>query len=277
MIKLGKNLHHLSVVHGGDDAISPLLRALKENESVVSLEIDFLFGGEKRALGSLLQETTTIRSVTLKHPVNMAGFISLMSGLSHNKSLWKFSLDCTMLKEGHCTEMARMLVSNETLNHLVLHDAPTVEAGLPILAGALSMNQTLQQFSITYPTSNVAGLHVRECLRRNCSRMARSVEFVLTEVFSKKSAETFEAFRHNEFFVQKLAESARDRQRAEILLREANHCLFPFKNYFIITEVLKGALVCLHFPGSEHSMEIDSLDEYCLLEITSYLKISDVK
>ncbi|KAG0412386.1 hypothetical protein HPB47_010473 [Ixodes persulcatus] len=191
MIKLGKNLHHLSVVHGGDDAISPLLRALKENESVESLEIDFLFGGEKRALGSLLQETTTIRSVTLKHPVNMAGFISLMSGLSHSKSLWKFSLDCTMLKEGHCTEMARMLVSNETLNHLVLHDAPTVEAGLPILAGALSMNQTLQQFSITYPTSNVAGLHVRECLRRNCSRMARSVEFVLAEVFSKNLTTIF--------------------------------------------------------------------------------------
>ncbi|CAN7990488.1 unnamed protein product [Ixodes pacificus] len=105
MIKLEKHLRHLSVIHGGDDGLSPLLRALKENKSVESLEIDFLFGGEKRALGSLLQEATTVRSVTLKHPVNLAGFISLMSGLSLNKSLWKFSLNCTMLKERHCTEI----------------------------------------------------------------------------------------------------------------------------------------------------------------------------
>ncbi|KAM7304528.1 NLR family CARD domain-containing protein 3-like [Ixodes scapularis] len=275
MIKVGRTLRHLSVIRGDHCTLSPLLRALKENESVESLEIDFLFGGEIRALGSLLQETTTIRSVTLKYPVNMAGFISLMNGLAHNNSLWKFSLDCTMLKEGHCTEIARMLVSNETLNDLALRDAPAVEAGLPILAGALSMNQTLQQFAITYPTSNAAGLHVVECLRRNCSRMARAVEFVLAQVASKKSAEAFEAFRHNEFFVQRLAESAGGRQRAETLLREADHRIL--KNYFVITEVVKGALVCLRFPGSEHSMEIDSLDEYSLIEITSYLKISDVK
>ncbi|CAN7938776.1 unnamed protein product [Ixodes hexagonus] len=274
-IQFNKTVRHLSIIRGNQYDISPLISALKKNESVEVFEVDHLLGVEVTALGGLLKETTTIRSVTLSYPVNVSGFISLMCGLSQNKSILKFSLDCTQLKEQHCRKMARMLARNKTLHHLLLHDAPAHAAGLPVLARALSMNETLQQLAITYPTSSATWFRVRGCLRRNCSRMARAVEFALTKVVEKKAAEAFEFFRRSEFFVQKLVDAAGDLQQATAILSEAD--VYLLRNYFVLTGVVKEMLVCLRFSDNAHATLIDSLDEYCLLEVTSYLKISDVK
>ncbi|EEC03435.1 hypothetical protein IscW_ISCW002181 [Ixodes scapularis] len=54
--------------------------------------------------------------------------------------------------------------------------------------------------------------------------------------------------------------------------------MYILENYFVITGVVKGELVCL-MPHTRTALTalLDELNAYCLYVMASFLKVSDVK
>ncbi|KAG0444297.1 hypothetical protein HPB47_013951 [Ixodes persulcatus] len=171
-----------------------------------------------------------------------------------------------------------MLVENSTLSALILNDAPVDELGLATLAGGLSSNQVLQKLSVVYPASSVAGFRVSQCLRRNCALLNRALQFVLKIVTDKSSAAAFQVHRQSEYFTHELSlcPEGLSASSADSLVREADK--YILENYFVITGVVKGELVCMR-PHRRTALtaQLDELNAYCLYVIASFLKVSDVK
>ncbi|KAM7288969.1 hypothetical protein ISCGN_029107 [Ixodes scapularis] len=273
-----QTLRDLSIHTNALDS-SLLFVALASNRSVRTFEIASVLSLRSlMALANLLRVTTTIRSVTVSDKVRNTSLMWLVRGLASNSSIWSFRAGSNKLGVSLCRTIATMLGENSTLSALILNDAPVDELGLATLAGGLSSNQVLQKLSVVYPASSVAGFSVSQCLRRNCALLSRAVQFVLKIATDKSSAAAFQLYRRSEYFAHdvSLYPEVLSALSANSLVREANK--YILENYFVITGVVKGELVCLRpHRRTAPSAQLDDLNAYCLHAIASFLKVSDVK
>ncbi|CAN7949118.1 unnamed protein product [Ixodes pacificus] len=280
VLQFHPTLRRLSVKNVRPYAIgdmAQLFTALIWNTTLQELEARGLQSvNEIECLASLIARTSSIRSVTLDVCPSCTNYlVTVMRGLSHNNSIWRFECSIKKLTVPLSEEIAYMLTKNSTLSHLLLNDAVAGEDCLMTLANAMDLNRSLQQLGVNYPTASFAGICIRGCLRRNASVMARAVDFALRKVADKKSAQAFELHQKNEHFIQKLTLVAGTGPQVEALIAGAKWHIRH--NFFALAEIVKEELVCLDFPDSECATGIDQLNQYCLFKIVSYLKISDVK
>ncbi|KAG0414129.1 hypothetical protein HPB47_008722 [Ixodes persulcatus] len=280
VVQFHPTLRRLSVKNVRPHAIgdmAQLFTALICNTTLQELEARGLQSvNEIECLASLIARTSSIRLLTLDVCPSCTDYLVIvMRGLSQNNSIWRFDCSIKKLTVPLSEEIAYMLTKNSTLSHLLLNDALAGENCLMTLANAMDLNRSLQQLGVTYPTVSFAGICIRGCLRRNASVMARAVDFAVRKAADKKSAQAFELHQKNEHFIQKLTLVAGTGPQAESLIADANRHIRH--NFFALAEIVKEGLVCLDFPDSECATGINQLNQYCLLEIVSYLKISDVK
>ncbi|KAM7293684.1 hypothetical protein ISCGN_023282 [Ixodes scapularis] len=277
-LRCQETLRDLSIQTNALDT-SLLLGALASNRSVRTFEIDSVLSLRSIvALANLLRVTTTIRSVTLSDKVRNTSLMWLVRGLASNSSIWGFRLGSNKLGVSLCRTTATMLVENSTFSALILNDAPVDELGLVTLADGLSSNQVLQKLSVLYTASSVAGFRVSQCLRGNCARLSRALQFVLKNATDKSSAAAFQLYRRSEYFAHELSlrPEGLPASFADSLVREADKYILEI--YFVITGVVKGELVCLR-PHRRTSLtaQLDELNACCLYIIACFLKVSDVK
>ncbi|KAG0416003.1 hypothetical protein HPB47_006818 [Ixodes persulcatus] len=112
----------------------------------------------------------------------------------------------------------------------------------------------------------------------NCGLLSRALQFVLKIATDKSSAAAFQLYRQSEYFVHELSlrPEGLSALSADSLVREANK--YILENYFVVTVVVKGELVCLRQQRrTALTVQLDELNAYCLYVIASYLKVSDVK
>ncbi|XP_075531779.1 uncharacterized protein LOC142564607 [Dermacentor variabilis] len=278
MLPLTQTLQYLCVCTCGPE-IEQLCAALAHNRSIQEVEINcFLNLEDGSALGRLFETTTTIQAVTITKRVKNTCLIRLFHGLAKNNSIWWFSVQGGSLTSTACSAIATALESNRTLACMTLGRATAEDSNLRIVSSALERNCTLQMMCMSYTTSSAPALKIRERLRRNMGMMMQAIEFALTKNASKALAEAFELYKDSTFFNQELAKANRNqgRQAATLLIKEAER--FIEDNYFRITGIVKESLVCVRRTRNKKRMTMfDCLNDYCLRELLSYLRVSDVQ
>ncbi|CAN7983648.1 unnamed protein product [Ixodes hexagonus] len=275
-LRCHETLRDLSIFSYASD-MSPLFGALASNRSLRAFELHGSLNFDNaKALAKLLRATTTIRSVNVAHKVCNVSLMPLVHGLASNASVWTFRVGSHRLGINLCKAIANMLEVNRTLSTLVLDGATVDEAGLMTVDYGLSANQILQHLSIAYPASSAAGFSVSESLRRNGSLLSHAAQFALKTATDRDSAAAFQFHQRSEFFAHELSllPEVLLMSSAKSLIREANS--YIVRNYFIVTGVVKRCLVCRRRPR-EGTTQFDELNVYCLYEIASYLKVSDVR
>ncbi|CAN8024127.1 unnamed protein product, partial [Ixodes persulcatus] len=275
-VRLNTTLRHLSVTCVPD--LSPLLGSLEVNKSIEFLRLDIALSAVQcEALSNLLRKTTTIRWVNIPPRMWNACLVHLVQALSANTSVWEFSVSSHNMRSSLCEAMAEMFAINRTLNSLFLNEVSADEACLEELANSLECNVSMLQLEIAYPASSAGGYRISSLLRRNWSLMNLAVEFALKHVADKRAAEAFQVFRQGGFFVKQLkkATNASAHLSAETLIRGADN--YILHNFLTIARVVNQRLICSKPRWKKHSTTFDQLNTYCLFEIFSYLKMSDIK
>ncbi|KAG0443723.1 hypothetical protein HPB47_014599 [Ixodes persulcatus] len=276
VVRLNTTLRHLSVTCVPD--LSPLLGSLEVNKSIEFLRLDIALSAVQcEALSNLLRKTTTIRWVNIPPRMWNACLVHLVQALSANTSVWEFSVSSHNMRSSLCEAMAEMFAINRTLNSLFLNEVSADEACLEELANSLECNVSMLQLEIAYPASSAGGYRISSLLRRNWSLMNLAVEFALKHVADKRAAEAFQVFRQGGFFVKQLkkATNASAHLSAETLIRGADN--YILHNFLTIARVVNQRLICSKPRWKKHSTTFDQLNTYCLFEIFSYLKMSDIK
>ncbi|KAL3200362.1 hypothetical protein MRX96_013310 [Rhipicephalus microplus] len=108
--------------------------------------------------------------------------------------------------------------------------------------------------------------------------MIQAIEFALTRNVSKALAEAFEMYKDTSFFLQELDKSNGNQGRpaASALIKEGER--FIEEKYFQITGVVKNNIVCVRRTRKKKNTTMfDNLNNYCLRELLSYLRVSDVQ
>lgn len=277
-LRLTETLQYLCVCTSGPE-IEPLCTALETNQSIQEVEINcFLNVEDGAALARLFEANTTIRAVTITKKVNTMCLIRIFHGLAKNKSIWWFSVQCGSLRMSACTAIAAALEVNRTLCCMTFGRPSADEASLSVLSTGIADNPMIQMMGLGYTTSSSAGFKIRERLRRNMYMMMQAIEFVLAHTVGKLGAEAFEMYKGSTFFHQELgkAGASRGRPSALALIREAER--FVEDNYFRITGVVKEEIVCVRPKRKRKKVAmLDHLNKYCLKEVLSYLRVSDVR
>lgn len=277
-LRLNQTLRHLSLCTYVSE-IDLLFRALAENKSVEVFELHcYMSVNDGKAFMTLLETTKTIHSVTLSNRVSNTCLLHLVRGLTANTSIWHFRIASFNLRITVCRAIAFMFHANSTLNCLVIDRANADEACLETLAEGLASNLAVQVFSLNYPPSSAGGFKISESLRRNISLMNRAMEFALNKAADRVAAEAFQIYGRSPLFVEELSKLVRPPKtfNARCLIREAERSVL--RNFFVITGVVKTSLVCNRLPKRKRRRtQLDQLHVYCMDEILSYLKVSDVR
>ncbi|XP_029824032.2 NLR family CARD domain-containing protein 3-like [Ixodes scapularis] len=276
-LRLNTTLRHLSVRTCVSD-LSPLLGSLEANKSIEVLELHIvLSAGDGEALSNLLRKTTTIRSVIIPPRMSNACLVHLVQALSVNTSVWWFRVSSYNMRSSLCEAMAEMFSINRTLNSFILDKVSADEACLQGLANGLEYNLSLVQLAIAYPASSAGGYRISSLLRRNWSLMNLAMQFALKQVADKRAAEAFQVFRQGGLFVEELNKvtKASAHLSAKTLIKGADN--YILHNFLTIARVVKQRLICSKPRRKRHSTTFDQLNTYCLFEIFSYLKMSDIK
>ncbi|KAK8757607.1 hypothetical protein V5799_004764 [Amblyomma americanum] len=278
-LRLNETLQYLCICTSSPE-IDQLCSALEKNKSIQEVEVNcYLNTEDGTALARLFEVTTTIKAVTITKKVTTLCLIRIFHGLAKNKSIWWFSAQCGSLRISASMAIAAALEVNRTLCCMTFGRPSVDEASLNILSAGIANNPMIQMFGLGYTTSSSAGFKIRERLRRNMYMMMQAIEFVLAHTIVKKGAEAFEVYKASTFFHQELgkAGASKGRPSALTLIREAEH--FVEDNYFRITGVVKEEVVCIR-PKRKRKKKVtmfDHLNKYCLNEVLSYLRVSDVR
>lgn len=278
MLPLTQTLQYLCVCTCGPE-IEQLCAALAQNKSIQEVEINcYLNLDDGTALAHLFETTTTIQAVTITKRVKNTCLIRLFNGIARNSSIWWFSVQGGSLTSTVCTAIAGALESNNTLACITLGRATAEDSCLELVSAALERNCTLQMMCMNYSATSLPALKIRQRLRRNMGMMMQAIEFALTRNVSKALAEAFEMYKDTPFFLQELAKSNGNQGRpaAWALIKEGER--FVEENYFQITGVVKRAIVCVRRTRKKtNTTMFDNLNNYCLRELLSYLRVSDVQ
>ncbi|KAH8030397.1 hypothetical protein HPB51_006829 [Rhipicephalus microplus] len=278
MLPLTQTLQYLCVCTCGPE-IEQLCAALAQNKSIQEVEINcYLNLDDGAALAHLFETTTTIQAVTITKRVKNTCLVRLFNGIAMNSSIWWFSVQGGRLTSPACTAIAGALESNNTLACMTLGRATAEDSCLELVSAALERNCTLQMMSMNYSATSLPALKIRQRLRCNMGMMMQAIEFALTRNVSKALAEAFEMYKDTPFFLQELAKSNGNQGRpgASALIKEGER--FIEENYFQITGVVKRAIVCARRTRKKKNTTMfDNLNNYCLRDLLSYLRVSDVQ
>ncbi|KAH6925010.1 hypothetical protein HPB50_027162 [Hyalomma asiaticum] len=277
MLPLTQTLQYLCVCTCGPE-IEELCDALALNKSIQEVEINcFINLEDGSALARLFEKTTTIQAVTITKRVKNTCLIRLFHGIAKNTSIWWFSVQGGSLTSTVCSAIAAALESNRSLACMTLGRATADDSCLKLVSAALERNRSLQMMCMNYAAGSVPALQIRERLRRNMGTMMQAIEFALTKNASKPLAEAFELYKDSSFFLQELAKANRNQGRpaASLLIKEAER--FIEENYFQITGIVREKVVCVKRTRKKmRTTMIDNLNKYCIRELLSYLRVSDV-
>ncbi|XP_075735971.1 uncharacterized protein LOC142776346 [Rhipicephalus microplus] len=277
MLPLTQTLRYLCVYTCGPE-IEQLCAALAQNKSIQEVEIYcHLNLDDGTALAHLFETTTTIQAVTITKRVKNTCLIQLFNGIASNSSIWRLSVQGGSLTSTACTAIAAALESNNTLACFTLGRATAEDSRLNLVSAALEQNCTLQMMCMKYSATSLPALEISQLLRRNKGMMMLAVEFALTRNVSKAMAEAFEMYKDTPFFLLELAKSNGNQGRpaASALIKEGER--FIEENYFQITGVVKRKIVCVRTRKKKNTTMFDNLNNYCLRELLSYLRVSDVQ
>ncbi|KAH8001168.1 hypothetical protein HPB51_026321 [Rhipicephalus microplus] len=279
MLPLTQTLQCLCVWTCGPE-IEQLCAALAQNQSIQEGEINcYLNLNDGTAMAHLFETTTTIQVVTITNRVKDICLIRLFNGIARNSSTWGFSVQGGSLTSTAYTAITTALESNNTLACITLGREDSAEDScLKLVSVALERNYILLMMYMNYSATSLPALEIRQRLWRNMSMMTQAIEFALTRNVSKALAEAFEMYKDTSFFLRELAKSNGNRGRpaALALIKEGER--FIEENYFQITGVVKRDILCIRRTRKERNTTMfDNLNNYCLRELFSYFRISDVQ
>ncbi|XP_064487809.1 uncharacterized protein LOC135399996 [Ornithodoros turicata] len=276
-LMMNTSLRELSI-HSDCGSLEALFLALAKNRTLEALELDCsLCLHSVEALCWLFECTKTIRYVTIAWHVTSGCLEQVMCGLEKNTSVMKFRtvLSSMLMGESAVSSITSMLRANKTLSALVIDRGGMSEAGLSEVVDALEQNRSLLSLTMVYPPISKEAFKVKEALRKNWTYLHRAAKFAVLEVTDKCSAEAFEFHRNSEILFSELTASmGLSDAEAEKAIHKAK--MYIRNNYFVVCGVVKTSVVCTQPSPNRLQTLLHHVNPYCLLEIVSYLKVSDV-
>ncbi|XP_064486418.1 uncharacterized protein LOC135398836 [Ornithodoros turicata] len=228
--------------------------------------------GVANTLSHALSVNKALKSLELGVEVHPLCQIILFKSLAKNTSLSKLVIKRCRFDESSVEAFVEMLKRNETLNHFSKFSGTfrLVEK----LSFQVSQNYTLLKLNFDLECIKTkATFAVEDTLRRNQTVLNLAVKFALRLSRGRTSALSFEKLLVSSAFVEHLAKvGGFSKCQAENCIRSALH--YVTVNYLVLTRVVNGRLEC--FDNGGDALQIDQLNQECLYQIFSYLKVSDV-
>ena len=136
----------------GDEGAIALAKALKDNETLLKLEIHCnLFGDEGAiAFAEMLKVNTTLKTLNLYgNKIGDKGAKALANALKVNKTLTHFYIGCNNIGDVGADNIADMLKVNRTLNLLDIHSNKIGNDGMEKIAEGIKGNLHLFTIKIS--------------------------------------------------------------------------------------------------------------------------------
>ncbi|XP_064455008.1 protein NLRC3-like [Ornithodoros turicata] len=264
-----------------DDAVQKLAAALKTNQSIRWLNLSHQrtkLSSGIIALAESLEANSTLTHLALQGDlVSAEGLVAISRMLTVNRTLYDLDLSYNKVDAISMTVFANAMSLNKGITHLTFHRMNKFAA--EELAETVQSNRYI--CSITVNTLQDPLLkRARELVHRvtstNCQAYCKALRFAtLHTSFDNALASAFEVFSSNKAFLDRLEEATGTDPKCLVFSKR----LFIANNYFRITKVVKRHLVCEELPVStgKSQLQLDALNEYCLMLICSYLEVSDVR
>lgn len=264
-----------------DRAFEKLALALKANRSITRLNLSHQKSKLSSGIVALAQALET--NVCLSHLqlrgdfVSNEGLVAISRMLVANKSMSSVDLSYNKLDPLTRSMFARAVAVNRGINQLTFHgmDKFAVER----LSEAIRGNRFVCQVTINTlqdPLLKRAREKIELVTGTNSQTFSKAVKFATLQTLDKSLADAFETFSNNKAFRDQLQEATGADPKCLISVKRH----FIASNFFKITKVIRHKLVCDSAPlqcNGPCPMQLDSVNEYCLSFICSFLKVADVQ
>ncbi|XP_042150182.1 NLR family CARD domain-containing protein 3-like [Ixodes scapularis] len=263
------------------------VEALALNRLLAGIEFSAEYPCSMQTLLQKLRCHETLRDLSIQ--TNALDTSLLFNALASNRSVRTFEVD-SVLSLRSLMALANLLRVTTTIRPVTVMDKVR-NTSLMWLVRGLASNSSIWRFRDCSNKLGVSlGRTIATMLVENITLSVLILDaapvdelglvtlFVLKIATDNSSAAAFQLYRRNEYFVHELSLRPEGLSAFSVdsLVCEANK--YILENYFVITGVVKGELVCLR-PQRRTALtaQLDELNAYCLYVVASYLKVSDVK
>ncbi|XP_064485343.1 uncharacterized protein LOC135397664 [Ornithodoros turicata] len=250
-----------------------LFVALKSNTTVtqLSVEPDPVTDQLMRDLAELLHVNRTLQSLNLVMGLRASHLKVLFDAVAENRVLSKLALGTCSFDPSARAAFSNMLKMNKALTFLSYFRKE--EQDNEQISAALLENHTLRTLQLVPSAAGHIAFKCEEIQRRNQATFNGALRYALKNSTDRNLAVSFERVCHSGNFSSHLAKFAgmsKDEARERIHATKR----YITSNYLLITGIIKERLQCARSePGQ---VQFDTLHVDCLMEIFSYLKLSDV-
>lgn len=265
------------------------LKALHLCQHVTIVEIDFnhrsIDEGVASVAAEYIEKTKVLKFLTLSFVMPMGASrysgsecrMTLLTGLSRNASVTRFTLKTLVLAKEESVLLARTVRSSRKICNLrVVATTESIDAFVSHLSPEFSENFTL--VSIDFDVGMAALTHqcfaVKEVVRRNSSLVTHAAHFIMGNS-SRRCVNALEQVADNPALINKVCELASvPEQEAIVKVRDGLRSLQGLDDFMRATRVVSGRVSCERL--SQGDLRLNDLDDYSWFHVRSFLKAAHV-